>query len=49
MPEPRKYKICKYCKNYQCETSEVEGECTVEEDIESTEFCDYFERIQEAA
>lgn len=44
MGEPRKYKICEYCVNYMKETLEVEGECLIEEDIESEAYCPMFER-----
>lgn len=44
MAEERKYKICEYCVHYMKETLEVEGECLVDQDIESEKYCDYFER-----
>jgi hypothetical protein len=44
MAEERKYKICEFCVHYMKETLEVEGECLQEEDINSTAYCEYFER-----
>lgn len=40
----RKDKICIYCSSYISETKELEGECLIDEDINSFEFCECFEK-----
>jgi len=35
----RREKICLHCANYIPETAALEGECKVDEDINSEEFC----------
>jgi hypothetical protein len=40
----RKDKICKYCRHFIPEESDLEAECTVDEDPESEEFCESFEK-----
>jgi len=44
MAQPRKEKICKYCTYFIPETNLLEAECTADEDPESEEYCDFFER-----
>ena len=39
----RKDKICSKCKWFMDETATLEGECAVDEDIESTKYCESFE------
>lgn len=40
----RKDKICRFCSNFILETEEYEAECLVDEDIDSTEFCESMEK-----
>ena len=44
---PRKDKICNFCRNYVPETKELEGECEVDEDINSEEYCESYEKIRQ--
>lgn len=44
MEEKRKDKICKFCKWYEPPTATLEGECGVDEDIESEEWCEAYEK-----
>jgi len=46
MSEPRKVKICPYCSNCVPGTENCEPECELDNDVESEDYCDDFDRTQ---
>lgn len=42
--EMRKTRICKLCIYFMPDTQNIEAECEVEEDVRSTDNCEFYER-----